>query len=162
MPLFTQQRDISFFRHVSRELLNRIISQQVLYYKFSLKETSTNSYGESKGKFYYNPILLTCLIERPDQTTSDAEYGATTDKSRNFNFLRDDLIDLNLFPERGDIICYDESYYEVDHTLENQLVGGKNPEYSLKSDIDKFGSSWSIQCQTHLTGLSKLNITKNR
>lgn len=162
MPLFTQQRDISFFRHVNRELINRIISQQVVYYKLSLKDTAVNSYGESKGKFYNAPVLLTCLIERIDQTTEDAEYGATTSYDKGFRFLRDDLIDINLVPERGDIICYNENYYEVDNVVENQFIGGKVPEYSLKSDLDKFGSSWSMICNAHLTSLTKINIIKSR
>lgn len=162
MPLFTQRRDLSFFRHVNRELLNRIISQEVGYYKLSLKNTSANSYGESKGKFYFNPILLTCLIERNDQSTEDSEFGATTGHVVRFRFLRDDLEEIDLFPERGDIVMYNESYYEVDNTIENQIVGGKFPEYSLQSDLEKFGQSWSIICETHLTALNKLNIVKSR
>lgn len=162
MPLFTGQRDISFFRHVSRELVNKIISQQVLYYKFSLEKSSVNSYGESKGKYYFQPLLITCLIDRPDPTTEEAEYGASTDIRKDFKFLRDDLIEVNLVPERGDIIVMDESYYEIDNIVENQFIGGKVPEYSLKSDLEKFGSSWSIICQTHLTTVAKLNIINVR
>jgi hypothetical protein len=162
MALFTQQRDISFFRHVNRELMSRIISQQVLYYKLALEKTAVNSYGESKGKFYYDPLMLTCLIDRPDSTTEDAEYGATTITDRIYRFLKDDLIQLNLVPERGDIIAFHESYYEVDHVLENQFIGGKVPEYSLQSDLDKFGSSWSMMCYSHLTSITKLNIIKAR
>ena len=162
MPLFTQQRDISLFRHISRELLNRIISQEVLYYKLSLDKTKLNSYGEAKGKFYYEPVLLTCLVERPDSGTTDEEYGATSGTDRTFKFLRDDLVDLNLVTERGDIVCYLNSYYEIDNIIENQYIGGKVPEHSLESDIEKFGASWSMLCESHLTSVSKLNIIKNR
>jgi hypothetical protein len=162
MPLFTQQRDISFFRHVNRELINRIICQEFGYYKLSLKDTPTNSYGESKGKYYYDVVLLTGLVERPELSTEDAEYGASTIASKVFRFLRDDLILLNLVPERGDIIMYNEAYYEVDNTNENQFIGGKAPEHYLEPALEKFGSSWSVSCETHITSINKLNIVNFR
>lgn len=159
--LFGGPRARSFFRHHNRQLLNRIIAQEVLYYKFSLKETQVNLYGESKNKMYYQPILLTCLLEAQEQVSEDAEYGKGRNQQINFRFLRDDLIDLNLYPEAGDIIVWQESYYEVDLVTENQRVMGKNPEYSLQSDLQKYGESWSMICRTHLTGVNKLNIIKS-
>lgn len=162
MALFTQQRDISFFRHVSRELLNRIICQEVTYYKLSLDKTATNSYGESKSKYYFTPILLTTLVDRTDQTTDDAEYGGSTVKNKRFRFLRDDLILLNLVPERGDIIGSNKGYYEVDNVVENQYIGGKYPEYHLEPELEKFGSSWSLICDAHLSSVNKLNIINPR
>lgn len=159
--LFGGPRARSFFRHHNRQLLNRIIAQEVLYYKFSLKETAVNLYGESKNKMYYQPILLTCLIEAQEQVSEDAEYGKGRNQQTNFRFLRDDLIDLKLYPEAGDIIVWQESYYEVDLVTENQRVMGKNPEYSLQSDLEKYGESWSMICRAHLTGVNKLNIIKS-
>ncbi len=161
MALFGGPRARSFFRHHNRQLLNRIIAQEVLYYKLSLRETETNIYGESKSKMYYNPILLTCLVEAQEQSSEDAEYGKSRSQITNFRFLRDDLIDLNLLPEAGDIIVWQESYYEVDLIIENQRVMGKTPEYSLQSDLEKYGESWSMICKTHLTSVNKLNIIKS-
>jgi hypothetical protein len=141
--------------------MNRIIAEEVVYYKLSLKETQYNIYGESKNKIYNQPILLTCLYEVQDQSSDDAEYGKSKAQQVDYRFLRDDLIDLNLVPESGDIISWQESYYEVDLVVENQRVVGKNPEYSLQSDLEKYGESWSIICKTHLTNVNKLNIIKS-
>jgi hypothetical protein len=141
--------------------MNRIIAEEVVYYKLSLKETQYNIYGESKNKMYNQPILLTCLYEVQDQSSDDAEYGKSKAQQVDYRFLRDDLIDLNLVPESGDIISWQESYYEVDLVIENQRVVGKNPEYSLQSDLEKYGESWSIICKTHLTNVNKLNIIKS-
>ena len=160
MALYGGRLARSYMRHHNRQLLNRIIAQEVLYYKLSLKDTKFNIYGESKEKMYQQPILLTCLFQAEEQTSSDAEYGKDRTQIADFRFLRDDLIDLNLVPEAGDIICWQESYYEVDLVVENQRFMGKNPEYSLESDLEKYGESWSIICKTHLTAVNKLNITK--
>ena len=59
MALFGEARDISLFRHINRELMGNIISQQVVYYKPDLVETVVNMYGEaSKEKFWHEPVLL--------------------------------------------------------------------------------------------------------
>ena len=62
MALFGRQRDISLFRHVNRELIWDIITQQIGYYKVILEETYTNIYGEAMEKFLTDPVLLNCLI----------------------------------------------------------------------------------------------------
>jgi len=161
MALFGGIRARSFFRHHSRQLVNRIIAEEVLYYKLSLSETKYNIYGESKNKMYNQPILIACLYLVQDQVSEDDTFGKSRGQAAEFRFLRDDLVDLNLVAEAGDIISWQESYYEVDLVTENQRVMGKNPEYSLQSDLQKYGESWSMICKTHLTSVNKLNIIKS-
>ena len=104
---------------------------------------------------------MACLYLVDQQVSEDDTYGKSRGQTAEFRFLRDDLIDLNLVLEAGDIVCWQESYYEVDLVIENQRVMGKNPEYSLQADLEKYGESWSMICKTHLTGLNKLNIVKS-
>lgn len=162
MPLYGGARDQSFKRRVNRSFMNRTVGQEVLYYKLSLADTVVNIYGESKSKMYYQPILVTCSVDRQPQTSTDIEAGPNTDRQVSFNFLRDDLIALNLLPEKGDVIVWNESYYEVDLPVEDQLLVGKDPDYSLQSGLEKFGNSLSIMCQSHLTNVNRLNLVKVR
>ena len=46
MPLFTGQRDISLFRQLNQELINKIIRTEILFYKLIMDESDTNVYGE--------------------------------------------------------------------------------------------------------------------
>jgi hypothetical protein len=161
MALYGGIRARSFFRHHSRQVVNRIIAEEVLYYKLSLSETRYNIYGESKNKMYEQPILIACLYMVDDQIADDQSYGKSVSQTAEFRFLRDDLIDINLVMESGDIIYLKESYYEVGVVVENQFYMGKNPEYSLEEDLQNYGESWSIVCKTHLTGVNKLNIIKS-
>jgi hypothetical protein len=110
---------------------------------------------------YEQPILIACFYAVEDQTSEDESFGKSIGQIAEFRFLREDLIDINLVMEVGDIVYLKESYYEVDLVVENQFVMGKNPEYSLESDLEKYGESWSIKCKTHLTGVNKLNIIKS-
>ena len=168
MALFTTQRDISLFRHLNRELLWDIITQQCVYYKLQLEETKVNIYGEASGaKFYNPPVILNALIARDDQNQPVSDLGVDFNWNIEFRFFRDDLVDANLVPEVGDIIMYNEGYYEVDGTNANQYFSGKNPDYPnepnpLNPGLENFGTSVSIICNTHYVPADRVQITRER
>ena len=92
MALFGGIRDISLFRHLNRELLGDIITQQCIYYKFKLGETKVNMYGEASGaKFYNEPVILNALISRDDQTHPTDEFGVDFAWNIEFRFFRDEM-----------------------------------------------------------------------
>jgi len=166
--LFGGKRDISLFRKINRELMGDIITQQCAFYKINLKETKSNIYGESAHeKYYMGPVLLNCLIERRDQEYTSTDLGVDFNWGANFRLLRDDLVDANLVPEIGDIILYQEGYYEVDNIITNQLFVGKNPNYPnepnpLNPDLENFGYNVSIICQTHYVPGDKVGINLDK
>jgi len=105
MALYGESRDISLFRHINRELMHDIISQQVVYYKYNLEQTKVNIYGEAAtGRTFQEPILLYAMIERGDQTSPIQDEVVTQAQPVTFRFLRDDLVDIPLLTEVGDII----------------------------------------------------------
>lgn len=162
MALFTNDRDWGLLRTINQELINNIIEQEILYYKVSLENTEDNIYGESLNKYYLDPILLNCLINRNSQETSTNEFGPDVNRSLSFGFLRDDLVVKNTIPEIGDIIMWQENYYEVDGIIEDQLFGGKSPDYFMNNYLQNFGNSISIVLSTHYTRPDKLGIIKTR
>ena len=162
MALFGGSRDISLFRHINKELINNIIQQSVGYYKVNLDKTSSNLYGESLTKTYNDPVLVNCLIERTPQTWTETEFGTDITQDITVRFLRDILVDINLVPEVGDIMLWQEDYYEISGTIENQLVVGKDPSYSYSSDTNDFGSSISIIVNAQMVRPEKLGLTKER
>lgn len=163
MALFGRNRDILLINSINRELLPDIITQQVGYYKVQLGESVTNIYGESSNKFVTGPALLNCLITRGDQTWSAADgFGPDLDRTVSFAFFLEDLKDLQILPEVGDVIFWYENYYEVDGVVDNQYFVGKIPEYSYSEGLNNYGSSISVVCLTHLVPADKLGITIER
>jgi hypothetical protein len=162
MALYGKDIDISMFRHLSREFISRWASQEVVYYKIDNANTPVNSYNEATDVFYFPPVLLNCLINRSEELTEDDNYGPDRTKQIEFRFLRDDLQDITLVPEIGDIIEYLQDFYEVHNTADNQYLLGKYPEYALSDATQRFGDSWSIICFTHITRPGKLNILRER
>ena len=177
MSLYGENRDISLFRHLNRELLNNIIEQKVGYYKLNLDKTSANMYGESVRKTYNDPVLINCLIERGDTDPLTNDFGMDVTRNMKFRFLRDDLVgtDLstelpadglgftyNIVPEVGDVLMWNNDYYEANNVNENQLIVGKDPLYSYASQTDAYGSSWSIILECFYIRPEKLGITQQR
>jgi len=183
MSLFGTARDASLVRHIGRELVNNIIEQQVGYYKIDLSQTTSNMYGESNGsKIYYNPVLVNCLIERSAQEWTTDSFGPDVTIKIQLRFLRDDLrghelslelpeggrgFKYGIYPEVGDIVLWQNNYYEIDDVLENQYFVGKDPDYAYtdgdgNTDNANFGSSISIIVNAHYTRVEKLGIEKDR
>jgi len=162
MALFGSSRDISMFRNINRELLHDVIQQEIAYYKISLETTRSNIYGESSQKIYQDPVLLKTLVTRADIQTTDSDFGPDINRSLSFAFLRDDLKDIELVPLNGDIILWNEGYYEIHAVNENQLVVGKSNEYFFTEYLNNFGSSLSIIVSAHLTRPEKLGIARQR
>ena len=170
--LFGGARDISLFRGLNRELIGDIITQQCIYYKFKLEETKVNMYGEAAGaKFYNEPVIFNALISRGDQIQPTDDFGVSYGWDLEFRFFRDDLVDANVVPEVGDIIMYQDAYWEVDNTNANQFFVGKDPDFPnyddnginpLNPGLENFGTSVSIICVAHYTPADKVAITRER
>lgn len=168
MAIFGSIRDASLVRHLNRELLHDVITQQCAVYKIKIAETKVNIYGESSGaRYYHEPILLNCLINRGEMEQPTDEFGVNYSREVEFKFLRDDLVDSTLVPEVGDIILYYQDYFEVDTVIENQLWSGKDPRFPynqnpLNPGLEGFGMDVSIICKTHYTSADRVQISKER
>ena len=168
MALFGSSRDISMFRYVNRELLGDIITQQCALYKYVLDKTKVNMYGESSGgKFFNGPVLLNALITVENNTAPITEFGIDFEWAIKVAFLKDDLVDANILPEIGDVVLYQESYFEIDNTVHTQYFAGKDPDYPynqnpLNPGLDQFGYNVSLVCDTHYVPADRVNLIKTR
>jgi hypothetical protein len=195
MALYGGSRDISMFRKVNRELMGNIISQEVIYYKYNVANTTVNMYGEAaEGRTFADPVMLFALIEIGGTTSPTSDLGVDFDWPITFRFLRDDLLspryDFNtsmsfgsnlnplpgtygaeLHPEVGDIINYQNGYWEVDNTNATQFTLGKDPQYPyydangdnpLNPGLENFGWNVDIECVCHYVPSDRVNIILSR
>lgn len=160
--IFGSRSDLNLFVRINRELLQDVVEQEILYYKISLSATTSNIYGESTEKTYMIPSKLNCLITRGDQVLSVDEFGPDLNRDVSFAFLRDDLVDIELVPEVGDVIEWHNDFYLVDTVRENQLFLGKDNSYNLTDYGSQFGGSISIIADSHLTRADLVGIRKVR
>ena len=147
MARFVSHRDFDFFQHINKELLLNIIDVEVILYTMVHDLVKLNIYGEATTKPRYKGISLHALVKYPKTNPESEGFGYDANQPGvEFRFARKLLQDVNVYPEVGDIIKYNENYYEIDNTNEIQLIAGR-PEYNH-----------NVICETHLTRRSHLNL----
>jgi hypothetical protein len=157
MPKFLVGRDISFLRNVARELIERVIEQTCVLYKINLNDTRTNIYGEAMNKTWHKGVELNVLINKELETINYEGFGADTNQNIEFRFDREHCEERNAYPQIGDIIYFNDSYFEIDNTNEIQFVGGL-PGGDDDSEETYNKRNWSIICSTFMVSKSNLNI----
>jgi hypothetical protein len=164
MAYFGRSRDIDMFHNVNKELLGQVIEQKVGYYQVILDETPSNMYGENLNKRFTGPVLINCLLERGDTAPVTEDFGMDITRTLNVRFLKYHLQVANVEPSIGDIILWNEDYYEVNNVNENQLVVGKDPDYAYTSEngVPDAGRSLSITLECFYTRPERVGLRENR
>ena len=146
MPKFISERDVAFFKGIAREVVDVVIQNAIVLFKVNLNETTINLYGESINKTWHPGVELYALINKEPETATYEGFGANTNQNIEFRLDRWMCEEKNSYPEIGDVIYFDGSYYEIDNTNEIQFVGGQ-PD-----------NNFSIVCSTFMVNKSSLNI----
>jgi len=146
MPKFLQTRDIEFFKSIARELVDDVVQNTIILFKINMNETKVNIYGESLNKTWYPGVELYALYSKSPEDIVYEGFGP--DMQQNITFKLDRIMceEKDVYPEVGDIIFFDTSYYEIDNTNEIQFIGG-SPD-----------NNFSIVCETFMVTKSTLNI----
>jgi hypothetical protein len=160
MALFGGMRDAKFLASINRELLNAIVDTEIEFFKLHTETSNSNIYGESERKSYYDSILIPCLVTKESKTANMDDYGHTYTRTAQFGVSRDVLERADFYPEVGDIIFWDNEYYEVDNVDANQYFVGKNPE--TWPNGENHGYSVSIMIDSHVTKQTPQSIENIR
>jgi len=146
-PLFMQNKDFNIIQDINTELIDEVLAQSVDIYKVEIEETDVNVYGESDRKYFREAFRINCLIQynEPEtqmNETATSDYNVTIDMF----FQRESLVGTGFYPEIGDIVEWNDHYFEINHTAEPQLLMG-NPEFNHQ-----------IIARAHRISLSNLQI----
>ncbi len=125
-PFFIPQKEFDLINQMNEELIDEIVGQSVDIYKVNIERTEGNVYGESTAKYYDIGFRVNCLINYSEPTINQDEFGADTDSNITMFFQRENLASgsLNFYPEAGDIVDWNDYYWEINGTIEPQLFGG--------------------------------------
>jgi hypothetical protein len=146
MPKFVLERDVDFFKSIARELVDDVVQNIITLFKINLNETKVNIYGEAMNKTWLPGVNLYALVDREPEGARYEGFGADTDQNITFKVDRFKCEEINVYPEVGDVIFYNNSYFEIDNTTEIQFAGGQ--PYN----------NFSIVISTFMVSKSNLNI----
>jgi len=164
MPLYNSNRDAGFLLGINKEVMHKLSSVEIAYYKLNMTKTQINIYEEAENRAY-DPALRIYGQVMLDQ--KDTSMGEVQDFERNFTvgFLKSDLDELQVDIEEGDIIEYDGGFYEIDRVSTSNYWSGRNPNTSFAVEFDnqkKHGYAISIVAECHLTRTNALHIVDRR
>jgi hypothetical protein len=146
---YFSQRDLNLVAQFNAELMGDIVEVLVQIFKIAPNETKTNIYGETaaeSGKWYLPAIQISALVERADMAADYDDFGPNRSQDYVFKMREKMLKEVNFYPEIGDIVLFNDRYYELDNVVQEQLLGGQP---------DK---SHSIICNSHYTKITSLNV----
>lgn len=150
---FFSTRDLKVINSFNSELMGDVIQTEIILYKMAADQTKTNIYGESDpntGKMFYPGVEVTCLIDKADIDTPFDEFGPDRNQSVVFKFRENMLKLVNIYPEIGDIIKFNNQFFEANNIVQMQFLGGIE---------DK---SHSIIVNTIYSRLSSLNFVERQ
>ena len=147
-PFFIPQKEFDLINQLNEELIDEIVGQSVDIYKINIENTEENLYGESTTKYYDVGFRVNCLILYNEPEITQDEFGTDLNSSIEMYFQRENLSSgsLNFYPEIGDIVDWNDFYWEVNGTTEPQLFAG-HPAFKHQ-----------IKATAHRARLSSLQI----
>ena len=181
MPKFFNAKDLDFIKTISEEIVDYVVEQAVTLFKVSVGETKTNLYGESLGKVWREPSTLMAIVDREPINIVYEGFGADRQGTVEFRFNRQRLREesyavpkvrdingtlvpteaiQNLtvgYPEVGDIVLYDQIYYEIDNVREPQWIGG-SPEIYDKTTGEFEDANNTLIAAAHMVRKSQVQI----
>ena len=133
-PFFVPQKEINLIDAMNEELIDEIVGQTVDIYKISIDDTEENLYGESSTKYYDKGFRVNCLINFSEPEVIQDEFGADVNTSIEMYFHRTTLKEAGFFPEIGDIVDWNNIYFEINSVIEPQLIAGNtNFKHQIKA-----------------------------
>ena len=145
-PFFVPQKEIDLFDALNEELIDEVLGQTVDIYKISINNTEENMYGESTTKYYDDGFRVNCLINFIEPETVQEDFGADVNASIEMYFHRTTLKEAGFLPEVGDIVDWNDYYFEINGVTEPQLIAGHQ------------GFKHNIIATAHRSRLSSLQI----
>ena len=147
-PFFIPQKEFDLINVMNEELIDELVGQSVDIYKVNVEKTDENLYGESTTKYYDIGFRVNCLIDFTEPEIIQDDFGPDLNSSITMYFQRENLSSgsLNFYPEMGDIVDWNNFYWEINGTTEPQLFAG-HPNFKH-----------NIVASAHRSRLSSLQI----
>jgi len=124
--LFVTQKEVNLINSLSKELIQKVVCQKIIYYSVSEEHTNTHDlYDEAIKKTVFQPVLINArvLFQNPEQTTG--QFSIDTINKIEVYFHINELEERNITPREGDFVKFGKILYEVLQLTKPQIVYGE-------------------------------------
>ncbi len=124
--LFIQSKEINFINNINKELIQKIIGQEVIYYAISDSYTKSHRlYDEATQKVFQKPVITNALVEWNGQIVSSMNFSVDVVHNAVFYFHKKELDERNLIIRVGDFIEFSNIFFELMDVTTPQLIFGQ-------------------------------------
>lgn len=125
-PLFVTPKEVNFFNHINKELIQRIVAQKIVYFAVSDEHTKTDDlYGEAIKKTTYDPIDINALVLFKAPQQSATQFTIDTIYAIECYFHINELRERNIIPREGDFLRFGNVMYEIEKLTRPQITYGQ-------------------------------------
>lgn len=124
--LFLGSKELKFFNSITKEVLQKMVEQKIIYYSVSEEHTKSHRiYDESPSKTVFTPVEINALVlyNEPEQTNND--FTIDTVFKIEVYFHIDELQDRRIIPREGDFMKFLDKVYEIEKLTRPQIVYGQ-------------------------------------
>ena len=123
--LFIGRKELSFVKNVNKELIQKIIGQEVYYYAILADKTETNNlYNESIQKVWSPPVKCNALVSYDNMNEVMGALPPDSKFKMDIFFHKAELQERNLSPKMGDFVQFGEIMFEIYSVSEPQMAFG--------------------------------------
>lgn len=123
---FIDTKAIAYIDAINRQLIQRVIGEEVIYYAISLKNTEVKRlYGEAVKKTASAPVRINALVKYENPNTRSMDFGMDAVFNLEVYFHNKELTERNVKPTEGDFIEYGGIFFEITSVTQPQLVYGQ-------------------------------------
>ena len=135
-PLFVTPREVNFFEHINKELIQRIIAQRIIYYSVSEEHTKSHKlYDEAIKKTVFTPVEINALVLYKNPVQKNTQFTIDTIYSIETYFHMHELKERQIIPREGDFIKFGNIIYEIHKLTRPQITYGQmNNEVMVKAE----------------------------
>lgn len=124
--LFVGQSEINFFDGITKELLQQVVGQKIIYYAISEEHTNTHRlYDEAIKKTSYQPVEVNALILFNDPMQTAGQFSIDTVYSIEAYFHIHELREREIIPREGDFVKFGDILYEIEKLTKPQITYGQ-------------------------------------
>ena len=124
--LFIGAKELQFFTSITKELMQRVVAQKIIYYAVSERYTKSHSlYEEAIKKTVYNPVEVNALVLYKNPEQSNTQFSIDTIYQTEVYFYVHELQERNLIPHEGDFLKFGSITYEIEKLTRPQITFGQ-------------------------------------
>jgi hypothetical protein len=128
-----------FVHHISRELINDFAGQSIFLYRVNIGASASSDvysiYNEASTKKFHPPVEVPCLVGIDNKVHTNFEDVDSEDRtSLQAYILRETLKEHDIFPNIGDVILFQQMFFEIYDTDDSPMLHGA-PEYKYAVNV---------------------------